>query len=434
MSKEDLIARMRRDWDSRAAEDPKYFIACQRRNQDDTDFAGGAEDVLTRIRRDYPHILTGASPTQRRFLEIGCGIGRLMRHLSPECREVHGVDISDEMVARGRKQLAHLANVHFHVAQNDLSAFPDSAFDLVYSYAVFQHIPDQDLVLRYVDEAFRVLKPGGLLIGHFSGAPPFERDRNDTWVGASFGEAELLRYAGEKGWQALSSEGADTQYLWLTLRRPAQSAAPPADWTIKITAVLNPSDQPELIAGGPRGFATIYMERLRDDCADINGLAVRIGKAMAPIKYIGPSLPGDWRQINARIPETTEPGGHELILYSNGRAVSQAFPVTVRAMDPLPLRLISITDGEEIHLANLSRCGKLQINFDGCRDIQTLRITIGGRAPDKIEAYMNEPLTRRFQINVPVPAGLRGRQTVRIWVDNQELPAQDVDVDVKISA
>ena len=32
------------------------------------------------------------------LLEIGCGIGRVLQHVAPMCREVHGVDISAEMV------------------------------------------------------------------------------------------------------------------------------------------------------------------------------------------------------------------------------------------------------------------------------------------------------------------------------------------------
>ena len=48
-------------------------------------------------------------------------------------------------------------------AGRDLAAFADESFDLVYSYAVFQHIPSRDVVMQYLREARRVLKPGGLL-------------------------------------------------------------------------------------------------------------------------------------------------------------------------------------------------------------------------------------------------------------------------------
>src|SRR5437870_5396839 len=41
------------------------------------------------------------APPDAVVLEIGSGVGRIMQHLSGACSEVHGVDISAEMVDRG---------------------------------------------------------------------------------------------------------------------------------------------------------------------------------------------------------------------------------------------------------------------------------------------------------------------------------------------
>jgi SAM-dependent methyltransferase len=73
-------------------------------------------------------------------LEIGCGTGRVMRHVAPLCRELHGVDISAAMVERGRRRLADLPNTSFELG-NDLAAFADESLDLVYSLYAFQHMP-----------------------------------------------------------------------------------------------------------------------------------------------------------------------------------------------------------------------------------------------------------------------------------------------------
>jgi ubiquinone/menaquinone biosynthesis C-methylase UbiE len=100
-------------------------------------------------------------PEDAVVLEIGCGIGRVLQHLSEGCREVHGVDISTEMVARGAERLAHLGNVHLHTGNGyDLGLFEDGRFDLVFSSFVFQHMP-KTIAFNYMTETARVLKPGG---------------------------------------------------------------------------------------------------------------------------------------------------------------------------------------------------------------------------------------------------------------------------------
>ena len=101
------------------------------------------------------------APAQPVVLEIGCGIGRVLQHLADGCREVHGIDISREMVDRGAQRLAHLPNVHFHHGNGyDLGVFEDQRFDLVFSAFVFQHMP-KTIAFNYMLEAARVLKPDG---------------------------------------------------------------------------------------------------------------------------------------------------------------------------------------------------------------------------------------------------------------------------------
>jgi len=115
--------------------------------------SSGAEEAATLLR---------LAPPRPAVLEIGCGIGRIMQHLSEACSEVHGVDISAEMVERGSQRLAMFENVTFHKGNGyDLAMFPDAKFDLVYSTIVFQHIP-KPIAYNYMTEVRRVLKMDGV--------------------------------------------------------------------------------------------------------------------------------------------------------------------------------------------------------------------------------------------------------------------------------
>jgi ubiquinone/menaquinone biosynthesis C-methylase UbiE len=98
-----------------------------------------------------------------RVLDIGCGTGRVMEHLAPWCREVHGIDISQRMVQGGRERLGHLAGVHFHHGNGyDLAGFEDGSFDVVYSIVALQHMP-RTVAYNYLLESHRVLRQGGVL-------------------------------------------------------------------------------------------------------------------------------------------------------------------------------------------------------------------------------------------------------------------------------
>src|SRR5687767_7937056 len=158
-----VSARMQADWNRRAREDAHYFVAFGRRNQTDDEFFATAHEQVIGLRREFPR-LPPAAPRSRRALEIGCGPGRLLRPMSRYFGEIHGVDVSDEMVRLAREKLAYIPHAHVHHAPNStLEAFADGSFDFVYSYAVFQHIPSREVVFGYLEEACRVLKPGGIL-------------------------------------------------------------------------------------------------------------------------------------------------------------------------------------------------------------------------------------------------------------------------------
>ncbi len=101
-------------------------------------------------------------------LNIGCGVGRVEKYLAPHVAQMHAVDVSGEMIARALERLAGLTNVSLREIGNDefLRSFESDRFDLVFSFLVLQHLSKEDAYL-YLRDAFRVLKPGGVLFVQF---------------------------------------------------------------------------------------------------------------------------------------------------------------------------------------------------------------------------------------------------------------------------
>src|SRR5438270_2116975 len=211
-----VLDRMRADWNQRASEDAYYYVAFGRREQDDEEFFSTAADVVKGFEWDLKRV-RGRDAA----LEIGCGPGRLMRPLAKHFREIHGVDVSDEMVRLARERLRDTPNAFPHHGTGaDLAMFADEKFDFVYSFAVFQHIPSRDVVFNYLREARRVLKPEGVLRCQLNGLPPHAK-QYDTWSGVRITPEEIATFAREQNFQLLVLEQIWTQYMWITCRKRA---------------------------------------------------------------------------------------------------------------------------------------------------------------------------------------------------------------------
>ncbi len=110
-------------------------------------------------------------PAPIKALDFGCGVGRLTQALADYFQEVHGVDISESMLALARELNQHADRCHYHLnPRDDLSLFPDNEFDFVYSTITLQHMPPR-YARSYLRELMRVCKPGGVLIFQIPSRP-----------------------------------------------------------------------------------------------------------------------------------------------------------------------------------------------------------------------------------------------------------------------
>jgi len=102
-------------------------------------------------------------------LDIGCGAGRVGVHIAPRVRRWIGADVSREMLGHARTALGGAANVDFiHLTGDGLPDALHGTLDVVYCTTVFMHLEEWDRY-RYIQAAFRALKPGGrLYVDNFS--------------------------------------------------------------------------------------------------------------------------------------------------------------------------------------------------------------------------------------------------------------------------
>lgn len=116
-----------------------------------------------------------------KILDVGCGHAPWKHVLAPRASDYVGLDVTDG------------PNVDV-VASAEAMPFPDHSFDLAFSMAVYEHIPD---VTAAIAEAHRVLRPGGLCLMGIPYIWPIHGEPYDFWRWTQHGVAQAFRAFGE---------------------------------------------------------------------------------------------------------------------------------------------------------------------------------------------------------------------------------------------
>jgi SAM-dependent methyltransferase len=134
------------------------------------------------------------------LLDIGCGVGTLHPFIQKVFGRVSGVDVSDASIAQARTSNS---SIQYKSYDGHTLPYGDHEFDVVTAVCVMHHVARVEW-LRFVEEARRVVRPGGLvcIMEHNPYNPltrlavsrcPFDADATLLGAGQT---RDLLRQAG----------------------------------------------------------------------------------------------------------------------------------------------------------------------------------------------------------------------------------------------
>ena len=425
---------MRDDWNARAREDAGYYVAFGRRQQSDADFLATATDVVNTLESELRRV-----PEHQRSLwkalEIGCGPGRLMRPMSRHFAEIHGVDISDEMIALARERLRDTPNAYLHLTDGaSLAEFPDETFDFVYSYAVFQHVPSHDVIAAYMRETRRVLKTGGFARLQFNGLPARETSY-DTWSGARTTTTEILEFVQMQDIQLLALEGAGTQYLWTTWRKQPQGWQAQQDQrqfpagTSRIRRVTNAqSSEPGAPSRGRYASISLWVENLPTE-AGLHHLRVQVGDSLGTITSIGPLTKDGLQQVSVVLPELEATGLLPIELrWLEGPLAPLA---TLRVIPPGPSVpcIRSVTDGINLVADKRIETRRVKMILEEIARPHEIEATVSGIPVGDREFLCTHPKPQRYEVDFRLPEEIKpGRHELQVRIGRRQLPPVMLEV------
>ena len=153
------------------------------------------------------------------MLELGPGPGAATRWLRHSVQRLVALEVDAAAAARLANELAG-TNVTVEVGDCARIPFPDASFDSVASFTMLHHLPTQGLQFATLCEAFRVLRPGGVLLGADSLASQglHEFHEGDTYN--PIDPARLLVYLQAAGYSPVTLTVGDV--MRFTARKPVE--------------------------------------------------------------------------------------------------------------------------------------------------------------------------------------------------------------------
>jgi SAM-dependent methyltransferase len=124
-----------------------------------------------------------------RVVDAGCGLANTVFGLHHAGFDAYGVDFAPETVDAIKR---HAPELQIKLADVRNMPFPDAFFDGVWSLGVIEHFPDGYAPI--IEEARRVLKPGGLLFLTVPSMSPLRRLKARLGAYPDASKADMTRF------------------------------------------------------------------------------------------------------------------------------------------------------------------------------------------------------------------------------------------------
>ncbi len=195
-------------------------------------FAGSDDEKWQMIGRRHVKLFAdfaraaGIERPVAKIVDWGCGGGANAIAFAAECRDMWGVDVSDEalqecgrqLAADGQKCVFHPVQIDVPNPESALSAIPHDV-DFFHCIYVFEVFPSQEYGARILRIAHQLLRPGGVCLIQIKYETNSWRTRSRRW-GYTRGVAHMTSYRTEEFWETAEACGFEPKTITLVPKPP----------------------------------------------------------------------------------------------------------------------------------------------------------------------------------------------------------------------
>ncbi len=211
------IKESKEKWSRLADQDPRGYVVTNKKiSTDDKNYRESGRETYTRyISEDELLQKKLKSLNAKTAIDIGCGTGRITEFFGNDFEKVYGTDIARNMIEEAKRTFPDSKFVFVETDGAHLP-FPDKSIDFSFSFATFQHMPDEETVITNFSDIYKILRPGGLFKVQLRGAPILKKNWS---YGIDFNEKTAAKLANIQGFKILYINRESDRNLWLLLEK-----------------------------------------------------------------------------------------------------------------------------------------------------------------------------------------------------------------------
>jgi len=255
-----------------------------------------------------------------------------------------------------------------------------------------------------------------------------------TWEGVRISAKEIAEFACAHDFQFLAIEGADTQYMWVTLRKRSAGwfqalADNPPPGAARIYNIVNAhSDELVVTSRGRFAWMSIWIDQLPDDC-DLNQINIEIdGHPAAPV-YIGAPVFDGLCKVNVQMPPGARTGLVPVDIFWFGERLCDTGWMRVTPPGPPVPRLTAVSDGVNLLAGHVIFSRTVKLFLEELSAPERLEVRLDRVVVPDLDLFCTDPINQSYEANFHLSDSVAaGPHTVEINLGSRIFPPIGIEV------